>query len=197
MTFWLGIIVGALFAWIGFKIGFYQSWALLFNILISVYAAIFLGPELSELVPGAGGTAYSSVLGLIAVGLGVFAILYCTSYTFLTGQFSVTFPKLLDSLGSLLLGFLAGYLVWGFVGLLICMTSFCETSYAKRLGFCGESQQASLSYSAWWCDQVSTVVAPDSNSPAEKQLESLLWCVKEEPSSDPNDPNAPYEPNEP
>lgn len=42
MVFWIAILVGGAFVWLGVRMGFYQSWCLLFNIVVSIYLAIFL-----------------------------------------------------------------------------------------------------------------------------------------------------------
>jgi hypothetical protein len=49
MVFWAGILVGGLFIWFAVKIGFYEMWATLFNIVISIYIAIFLSPKYAVL----------------------------------------------------------------------------------------------------------------------------------------------------
>jgi hypothetical protein len=33
MVFWAGILAGAFFAWLGVKIGFYETWTMLFTAL--------------------------------------------------------------------------------------------------------------------------------------------------------------------
>ncbi len=94
MVFWLGILTGGLFIWFAMKIGFYEMLAMFFNILISIYVAIFLTPVILDIVPAASETQYCNTLALVVIAAGTFFILYGITYVFLTGQFKVSFPKL-------------------------------------------------------------------------------------------------------
>jgi len=172
MIFWVGILAGGLFAWLAVKIGFYEMWATLFNIVISIYLAIFLGPIILAIIPGVSDTPYSNVLTMLCTAAGGFLILHCISYTFLTGQFSVSFPKIFNTLGAAFLGFLAGFLVWSFLSLLICMTPVSQQPIVKALGFASQSQQASVSYMSSWCDLVSKAV--DNKISGEEAIRALL-----------------------
>jgi hypothetical protein len=195
MTFWLGILVGGLFAWLGFKIGFYQTWAVLFNVVIAVYLAIFLGPLILEVIPGVSDTPCSTVLAVISTAIGTFLILQCLSYTFFTGQFNVSIPMLLDSLGAVLLGFLAGFLVWSFVVVLISMTPISQDPLLKGIGF-GDKPQARQTHKSnicWWCNKVHWFVGDDGHAP-EKAVDRLL--EKARPAEE-RTPKQPGDVNEP
>ncbi|MHC4497502.1 MAG: CvpA family protein [Planctomycetota bacterium] len=170
MVFWAGILAGGLFAWLAVKMGFYWTCTTLFNIVISVYLAIFLGPIITDFIPGAAGTAYSHVLGMISIGIGAFLILHCLSCAFLAGYFRVSFPRIIDSLGSALLGFLAGFLVWSFVGLLISITPIAQSEFVKEVGFGGQSQQTNLSNVGWWCDLVHRAVGSKGSEVTSKEI---------------------------
>ena len=50
MVFWIAILVGVLFAWLGVRLGFYETWILCFNVIVSIYVAIFLAPFVSLLL---------------------------------------------------------------------------------------------------------------------------------------------------
>lgn len=41
MAFWIGLLVAIIFAAMAIKVGLYETWAMLFNIIISVYLAVF------------------------------------------------------------------------------------------------------------------------------------------------------------
>jgi hypothetical protein len=197
MLFWIGILVGGLFAWLGFKIGFYQTWALLFNVVIAVYLAIFVGPIIADVIPGVSEAPFSTVLAVTATGIGAFLVLQCLSYTFLTGQFNVSIPALVDTLGSVLLGFLGGFLVWSFVALLLCMTPISENRFMKGIGFCGESEQTIKGNVYWWCSLVHKVAAADEHSPTPRDtVAELLEKTTGRPMDRP-EPNQPGEVNEP
>ena len=75
MVFWLGILVAIAFAWFCLQIGFYETWAVLFNIVISVYLGIFLRPLITELLPAAADTPYGNGLTMLATAAAVFLLL--------------------------------------------------------------------------------------------------------------------------
>jgi hypothetical protein len=175
MIFWVGILVGGVFAWLAVRMGFFETWAMLFNIIISVYLGILLGPMLVEIIPGAAGTPYSKVLGMISAAIVAFLILHCISYTFFTGQLTMSFPGIFNSLGAAFLGFLAGFLVWSFAILLVCMTPVSKYDIVKGLGFGGSSQQTSISYMSWWCDLVHKAAASEGDKiTCQERIRELL-----------------------
>ncbi len=175
MVFWLGILTGGLFTWFAIKIGFYEMWALLFNIVISIYTAIFLSPVILNIVPEAGDIPCSNALALAVLGGGTFFILYGITYVFLTGQFKVSFPKLFDILFTGILGFLAGFLVLSFAALVITLTPISQNRFVKQVGFNRHSQQANISYICLWCDLVNSIVSsPDTKITSKQAVEHLL-----------------------
>jgi hypothetical protein len=195
MVVWIGILVGALFAWFAVKTGFYETWAMLFNIIISVYLGIFLGPVLVDIVPGAADTPYSSILAMLSSAIAAFLILHCISYTFLTGQFSVTFPSIFNSLGAAFLGFLAGFLVWSFATVLICISPISQNSFVRGLGFGGASQQTNLSNLSWWCNLVHKAAASGNGKiSCEEQIARLLKKAEKKKGTETGRPSEPNDP---
>ncbi len=167
MAFWLGILVAALIAASAVKLGFYQSWTLLFNLVIAVYIAIHLNPIVAEMIPAAADTAYCKALCALAVAVAAFLILHGIAYVFFIGQFNVTFPRILETMGSGFLGFLAGFLIWSFAALLISTTPLSENSLVNSMGFDARKfEEAKMqSYLLWWCNLLDTVAISD---PAEQ-----------------------------
>ncbi len=157
MVFWAGILAAAFFAWLAVKIGFYETWTMLFNIVISIYLSVFLTPAITTMVPAAGDTAYGNALTLITVAVGAFFILHGVSYSLLTGRFSVWFPRPIDNVGSGILGFLAGFLIWSFATLVILVSPLSQTSFAQDVGLKSTVDQTGVPYVAWWCDLVNGV----------------------------------------
>ena len=199
MIFLLGILTGGLFAWLGFKIGFYQMWATLFNIVIAVYLAVFFGPVILDIIPGVSDTAYSMVLAVTSTGIGAFLILQLLSYTFLTGQFNVSIPRLVDIPGSVLLGFLAGFLVWSFAAFLIRLAPVSHNAVFKKVGFGGESQQANMSNIYWWCNLVNAAVSSgEQGRTPQEAIDELLSRTKLPPAEtgEPNEPGKSKESDE-
>jgi signal transduction histidine kinase len=175
MVFWVSILAGGLFAWLAIKMGFYEIWVMLFNIVISIYVAVFLTPVVVDVVPAAGDTAYGNALTLTVTAIGTFLILYAISYIFLTGQFSVSFPKTFDILLAGFLGFLAGFLLSSFAALIITATPISQNTFVSEVGFNRQSQQANISYICWWCDLVDSIVSsPDKQTTSEQTINQLL-----------------------
>jgi len=174
MVFWAGILAAAFFAWLAVKIGFYETWTMLFNIVISIYLSVFLTPAITTMVPAASGTAYGNALTLITVAAGAFLILHGVSYSFLTGRFSVWFPRPIDNVGSGLLGFLGGLLVWSFLALVISVSPLSQAGFAQDIGLRNSVEQTNVSYIAWWCDLVNAVVATgDGKRPTQEVILQL------------------------
>jgi hypothetical protein len=200
MVFWISILVGALFAWLAVKSGFYESWAMLFNIVISVYVAVVCTPVIIEIIPASKDTPYGNALCLIAAGIGCFMVLHGISYTCLTGQFKMIFPKAFDIVLAGLLGFLSGFLVLSFAVLVFTAMPTSQNQFLTELGLSKESQQANILYVAWWCDKVNSFVATQGNNDAPQQAISYLLdsVGKLQPKSNGlpgNEPNKPTDAN--
>jgi xanthosine utilization system XapX-like protein len=200
MVFWIGILVGALFAHFAIKKGFYEMWALGFNIVISVYLAVLLGPVISDIIP-TGAAWYNRTLTVLATAAACFLILHGISYTFITGQFSIPFPKIFDVVVAGLFGFLAGFLVWSFIGLLIMTTPIAKDTFLKEIGFDTNVQQTNVSYISWWCNMVNKIVSSEDSKQATQQ--AISWLLE---SNKPEakgsvagipEPNKPTKPDKP
>lgn len=200
MGFWLGILFGAIFVYIAVKIGFYETWVLLLNLVVSIYLAVFLRPIIEELVPAAGDTKYSAALIILSVGIGSFAILYGISFVFFTSQFNVPVPRVLDVVGSGFLGFWAGLLVWSFAIIIISVMPISQNSFLRSIGFTEKFQQTNVAYMSWWVNKVNNLVAYKSNYlSTEELIDELQEKVKQKPqkerpsktpkSTEPNEPN--------
>jgi uncharacterized membrane protein required for colicin V production len=208
MVFWIGILVAVIFAYSAIKLGFYHAWTMLFNIVIAVYVAVRISPVIEEFLPVAMGGEYCKTMALLATGLVIFLILHGIAYVLLIGQFEVTFPRVVNTLGSGILGFLAGFLIWSFGTLVVCTTPFCQQQFVKEIGFDVKTfEEAKMQpYLVWWCSFLDKIVASgDGPVSAEQAIKDLL--IKPAPKAkiettsiqpaDPNDPNNPYCPNQP
>jgi len=206
MTFWIGILIAAGFAASAVKLGLYQAWTMLFNVAIAVYVGVNLGPAIETFVPAASGQ-YGRTLAVLAAGLGTFLILHGISYTFLIGQFEVTFPNGFNKLLSPLLGFLAGFLVWSFAVLVFCTTPFCQNTSIKDAGLDSKTfEEAKMKpYLVWWCNLVDKFAAAgESDTDADAAVRNLLARPGKDTraridrmTADVNEPNTPVEPNLP
>jgi len=175
MLFWIGILIAAIFAYSAIKLGFYQAWTILFNVVIAVYVGIKLGSAMEEFVPASG--QYSKTIAVLATGVGTFLILQGIAYVFLIGQFSVTFPRWVNMLGSGLAGFLAGFLVWCFAAIIIGTTPLSDNAFVKDIGFDSKNlEEAKVQpYLVWWCNFVDKLVASgEEQAGVEQTVHELL-----------------------
>lgn len=184
MIFWAGILAGVCFAYFTSKMGFYQVWAMMFNIVISIYLAIFLAPVIAEAVPAATDTAYGYALILIAISIGTLMVLQGITYALFTSQFTATFPKVFNSVGSGILGFLAGLLIWSFAAFLVSTTPVSQSSFAQKIGLGGNVEQTNVSYISWWCNLVNTVAASENNKYTPQDVISGLLAGAEKKKAD-------------
>jgi len=201
MIFWISILTGALFAWFAIKLGFYDTLTFLFNIVIAIYVAVFLTPIIIDFVPAAGDTSFGNALTLLALAAGTFFILFGISYTFITGQFNISFPKIFDILFAGLLGFLTGFLLLSFVAFLICVTPISQNKLANEIGLNRQSQQANISYICWWCDLVHSIVANEDSPKSTEYAINLCLQSAEKKTRDDSvehaEPNKPSDANVP
>ena len=144
MAFWIGILVSIAFVYLAIKVGFFEMWVMLFNITISIYLAIFLRPIIADFVPIPVDASYNDAIIVVAIGIVTFLIVHAILYVFFTGQFNVSCPKIFDILGAGFLGCLAGYLVWSFAILLICITPISQQPIVKKMGLHMQLEQANV-----------------------------------------------------
>ena len=175
MVFWIAILIGGLFAWLGVRLGFYETWILCFNIVVSIYSAILLAPLVVGFAPGTGQTApYGMALSLIVVGGGCFAVLQGLSYAFLTGQFKIPFPRLFDIVFSGLVGFVAGFLALSFVALVVTATPVAEHRIAGMIGLTREAQNPNIVCLARGCSLVHFFVASEDAQTPQQAVDLLF-----------------------
>jgi hypothetical protein len=195
MVFWIAILVGALFVWLGVRMGFFETWGLLFNIVISIYVAIYLAPTVAAFAPTSGNLSpYCVGLSLTVLGGGCFALLYGLSYVFLTSQYCVPFPKLFDVLVAGGMGFLAGFLVLSFVALVITATPLAEYAVVETLGLSVEPEGANMACIAWCCDLVHSITGLDGAANNTQSAILQLMEKREDADGERVDPNEPAPP---
>lgn len=166
-----GILAGGFCIWFAVKIGFYETWAMLFNIVIAIYAALFLARPIENFLPeDAVNVPCSQALTLTVLAVGVFLILHGITYILFTSQFKVTFPKIFDILFAGLLGFFGGFLLLSFAAIIIFLTPF-----GTYTGISDDSVQYNMSSSYWLFDGIHSIVSsPDNELTTEKVIEQLL-----------------------
>lgn len=138
MLFWIMVLVGILFAVAMIRKGFFTTWAILFNIIISIYLGVMLEPAIIEILPDVGNSGYHHAICLLVIAILSFTILQTIAVTFLIGTYEVTFPQIVNSIGSGLLGFISGYLVCGFVLFVLCVGQFSNIAFVEKI--CGQGR---------------------------------------------------------
>lgn len=127
------IIVGLVFALIGYKKTWYPGWALLFNLFISIYLGIMTAPQVVDKFPAIRDCLgdYSYATFILLMVFGVFTVLQLITFRFFTVVYVVSFPKILNSVGAAVLGFLTGAAAAGFLLFLVTITPLSDFSAVK------------------------------------------------------------------
>ena len=173
MVLLAGILVGGLCIWFAIRIGFYETWAMLFNIVIAIYAALFLTqPILNFLPEETSNIPCCDALTLIVLAVGSFLILHGITYILFTSQFNVTFPKIFDILFAGFLGFFGGFLILSFAAIIIALTPFGEyTGITKEMA----KENMSYSYSYHLFDGINWFVSPqEKNIKSQEFIEQFI-----------------------
>lgn len=135
MAFWILILFAAVGAFLAFKkADFYKMWAIIFNIFIAIYTSIMLSPWIISMIPtGTGGLQYQKVACVVCVAVLVFGVLQAITVNFITADYEITFPKLFDSIGSSVLGFVSGLTVSAFILLMLSLLPFAEAPVINKI----------------------------------------------------------------
>ena len=136
MIFWFAVVAGVIFAVIGIRKSFFPMWAMLFNILVSIYLSIMLSPLIVQIRPDLEQLRYYLAACVAVIAIMIFVILQVITTSFLADISESLCPKFFDNIGAGILGFLSGYVVFGFVFLVICIMPFSKLPFMK--GFCGD-----------------------------------------------------------
>jgi hypothetical protein len=122
--------------------------------------------------------------------------------SFFTGIFTVSFPKWIDTLGSALLGFVCGYVLWGF----LCFTVLIMPLSQKRFllnALTGDKESVAISRRSSTPSVskiINTANAISFQSDTEKVHRVICWTLgwaNETPSPTESDPNETPELSEP
>jgi uncharacterized membrane protein required for colicin V production len=186
-----GILVGGLCVWYAIKIGFYETWAMLLNIVIAIYIALFLAQPIVNFLPEeTGNIPCCEALVLLIVAVGSFLILYGITYILFTSQFRVPFPKIFDILFAGILGFFGGFLVLSFAALIIILTPFGKYAAINK-----ESVKNNMKSAYWVLDGIHSIVSGSENElQSSEVIEQLL--NKPQPNTQQEESNKPIQPNE-
>jgi hypothetical protein len=129
------LVIGLVFAFIGYRKTWYPSWAFLFNVLIAVYLGVMTASQIvdrfSIVREYLGDYSYSALIFMVAVI--IFIVLQLLSFKFFTAVFVVSFPRILNTAGAAFLGFLTGSVLAGFLFFLITITPLSDFPVVKLL----------------------------------------------------------------
>jgi len=132
MVFWFTILVGIIAAWWGRKMSFYSAWALLFNILVSMYLGVMLTAAIIGIITDQSVSYYHCATGVAGIAIIAFIILHTFTITVLIADVEICFPRMFDGVGSAILTFLSGYLVCNFVIFVICIMPFTKNPTVEK-----------------------------------------------------------------
>ena len=187
------IVVGLVFALIGYKKTWYPSWAFSLNILISVYISIMITPQLVDKFPDIrnhlGNFSYSASILFGAVV--IFAVMQLLTFKFFTSVYVISFPKILNTAGSAVLGFLTGSVIAGFLLFLITITPLSDFSAVKSFMQNKQTPDKVNTVMLTACNFVHNISLQPSPTAIDRQIEKILadWrkpLVKTDPNSPPN-----------
>lgn len=181
------IIIGVVFGIAAARKGLYSTWALLVNICVSIYLAVFLTPTVLYNIGSLADLPYALPACLAIIAVAVFAILQSITFIFFTGQFHFSFPKILNILGAGLLGFVSGFVVCGFLGLVILTMPVLQqdSAFAEQLTETAELSVVKV------CNCINFLSRQTVRYCAKDVIE---WCVGDEqgqPDSEPEDETEP------
>ena len=182
------IIIGVVFGIVAARKGLYSTWALLVNICVSIYLAVFLTPTVLYNIGSLANAPYALPACLAIIAVAVFAILQSIAVIFFTGQFHFSFPKILNILGAGLLGFVSGFVVCGFLGFVILTMPVLQQDSA----FAGQLTEAAELSVVKVCNCINFLSRQTGRYRAKDVIE---WCVGDEPAerrdSEPEDETEP------
>jgi len=168
------VAVGGLFAWIGVRLGFLASWIMFFNLLLAAYMGVFLGPYIIASVPATTESPYGHALVFVSTAVGTLLATYAACYASLAGRIQIEFPRVFESLAAGILGFLSGFLAWGFVSMVICLTPLSEEDFCRQLGFDSPAEKTNISFVCWWCDRLHGFVGSSESDVSSSETFELL-----------------------
>lgn len=170
------ITAGLVFAFLGYRKTWYPSWALLFNVLVSIYTSIMITPQLVDkflvIRNCLGNFSYSA--GILIIAAIIFAVMHLLTFRFFTAVYCVSFPKILNSAGTAVLGFLTGSAIAGFLLFLITITPLSGNSAVKFLTQAGSAPDRTNTVVLTTCNFVHDISLQPDPEGVNKQLEKIL-----------------------
>lgn len=191
-------IIAALFAWRGYRKTWYPSWAFLFNVIVAIYLGVMATPQIVNALPiiktFLGNFAYSGTMLIIAAVF--FIIAQLATFRFLTAVYCVSFPSLLNSIGSAILGFFTGAAIAGFIIFLLNTSSPPDSRFVGFFTGAKLSQEKANTVIYKTCNFVHSISLQQHPTSVSEQMEnwrkiSVKAAEVKVPAADVNDVNTP------
>jgi len=134
MVFWIAIIAGLAGAFFGIKKqSFYAVWAILFNLMVSIYLSVMVArPIVSLLDTSSTVYGYHLATSMLLIAAVFFTILQIIAVSFFT-SYGLEFSEIFDKAGSAALGFIIGFLACSYIFFIICVMPVSNKSYMSWL----------------------------------------------------------------
>jgi hypothetical protein len=171
------VIVGIALAVVCARKGFFPAWAIVFNIMVAVYATVMLAPYWVELISGQGTASdfrYHIILAMLATAGMIFAVLQIIATTFITGTYMITFPKLFDYVASATIGFLGGKVIAGFLILILCITPMAAKPSMDKYNLRSEETPKELKPVIYTCSFMATATLQVYTDKSEEVIKKLI-----------------------
>ena len=127
MLLWITIIISVLFAYLGYRKGFFVMFATLFNLMFAIFVAVLSTPKLLSFSPGYEDSGYYAAMSVFLLFLLVFGVLEFFACFYFLRDCEGCFPILFDKIGAVIFGFLSGYVICCLVMLAFCIMP-CSTN---------------------------------------------------------------------
>lgn len=174
MSFWPAVIGGLIFAYIGLRIGFYMVWQSLFNLSVSMYVGIMFTPWLIDHLPEMELSGYGYALSVILLAGLLFLILQSITACYLTGISETRFPGLFETVVTGILGFVLGYILVGFLIVVLYLLPVSHSTPAQQYVF-RSRPNAALKAAVKTCHFVGAVSLQYHDDTVEKTMD---WLVR-------------------
>ncbi len=170
------LVVGLVFALVGYRKTWYPCWTYLFNLLIAAYVSIMITPQVVDAVPLIRNYLgnYSYAVFALTVAVVIFVVMSLFSFRFFTSASAVSFPKILDSVGAAMLGFFSGAVIAGFLLSVVSITPLSDYSFVRSVTQ-GRRADAGVNCAVLTsCNIVHDISLQPVPDAVEKQLELIM-----------------------
>jgi uncharacterized membrane protein required for colicin V production len=124
MLFWVCLIIGGVFAWLGLKKGLYVWLATLFSLMAGIYIGVLATPRVLNMNSEYSDSGYYAATTMLMLAMVVFAVLEAICWFSFLHDREEYFPKLIEQVGGGVCGFLFGYFLLCLVTLAVCVMPF-------------------------------------------------------------------------